>query len=213
MFEKVLSSNAKEALAILGPSGILEGAYMAGGTALALQIGHRLSYDFDFFTDKEFDENILVQRIKKIIPEFQLEKLEWKTILGNIKETRFSFFFYNYPLLFKTGKFLGIDIADIRDIAPMKIAAIADRGTKRDFIDLYFIVELEKILSLSEVLELYEKKFKVLAQNKLHILKSLRYFEDAEEGETPKMLKDILWKEIKKFFENEVKKLSKKFLV
>lgn len=209
MFEQVLSRDAKKSLAILGKSGIFRGVYMAGGTALALQIGHRISVDFDFFTLEEFDEKILVQRIKRTIPDFELEKMEWGTILGYIKKIRFSLFFYNYPLLFKTRDFLGVKIADVKDISPMKIAAIADRGTKRDFIDLYFIIEKEKILSLKEILELYDKKFKLLKQNRMHILKSLCYFNDAEKGKMPKMLKNISWKEVKEFFISEVKKISR----
>lgn len=209
MFEQVLSKDAEKSLAILGNSKILGGAYMAGGTALALQIGHRISIDFDFFTTEEFDEKIFVQRVKKTISDFELEKMEWGTILGYIKKTRFSLFFYDYPLLFKTKDFLGVKIADVKDIAPMKIAAIADRGTKRDFIDLYFIIEKEKILPLKEILELYDKKFRLLKQNRMHILKSLCYFDDAEKGKMPKMLKNISWKEVKEFFISEVKKISR----
>ena len=208
MFEQVLSKDAKNSLAILGESGLLRDAYMAGGTALVLQIGHRISVDFDFFTPKEFNESILIQRIRKLIPDFELEKAEWGTILGNIKRTRFSLFFYTYPLLFKSHDFLGIKVADIKDIAPMKIAAISDRGTKRDFIDLYFIVAKENIFSLKETLELYDKKFKLLKQNRMHILKSMCYFDDAEKEKMPRMLKDVSWKEVKKFFNNEVKKLN-----
>lgn len=185
---------------------------MAGGTALALQIGHRFSYDFDFFTPKEFDENMMTQRIKKEVPYFQLERMEWQTVLGYIKESRFSLFLYSYPLLFKTHKFLGVDIAGIKDIAAMKIAAVSDRGTKRDFIDLYFIIEIEKILSLKESLNLYDKKFKTFKQNRLHILKSLQYFADAEEGAMPKMIKSVSWPEVKKFFQKEVSDLSKELL-
>ena len=213
MFEEILSKDAKESLALLGKSKFLQDAYMAGGTALALQIGHRLSHDFDFFTAKEFNENILVQRIKKLIPEFQLERTEWGTILGYIEKTSFSLFYYTYPLLFKTHNFLGVSIADIKDIAPMKIAAISDRGTKRDFIDLYFIIEIEKILSLQGILELYDRKFKTLKQNKLHIFKSLTYFDDAEQGEMPEMIRDVSWKEVKKLFERKVKNLSKEFFI
>lgn len=88
----------------------------------------------------------------------------------------------------------------------MKIAAISDRGTKRDFIDLYFIIKMEKVLSLDEILRLYDKKFGLLKQNKIHILKSLCYFDDAEQEPMPKMLKDVSWKEVKKFFEEEIKK-------
>lgn len=209
MFEEVLSKNAKESLAILGESKILEDAYLAGGTALALQIGHRYSYDFDFFTPTLFDEKILIQRIKKLVPQFELEQMSWGTILGYISNTRFSLFFYEYPVLFKFHKFSQIKIADVADIAPMKIAAISDRGTRRDFIDLYFITEIEKVLSLKEVLKLYDKKFKALKQNKVHLLKSLLYFEDAEKEEMPQMIKEISWKEVKNFFEKEVKKISK----
>ena len=104
--------------------------------------------------------------------------------------------------------FSGIKIADIKDIASMKIAAISDRGTKRDFIDLYFIIKVKKTLTLDEILRLYDKKFGLLKQNKIHILKSLCYFEDAEEEIMPKMLKDVSWRKIKKFFEGEIKKIK-----
>lgn len=212
MFEEILSKNEKESLAVLGESGILNGAYMAGGTALALQIGHRFSYDFDFFTSEEFDENIMLERIKKLMPDFQLERKEWRTILGYIKGGRFSLFFYSYPLLFKTRKFLNVNIADIRDIAAMKVSAISDRGSKKDFIDLYFILKAKKILSLKEALALYDKKFKTLKQNQLHILKSLCYFADAEEGGMPKMIELVSWKDVKSFFQKEVRNLGRNML-
>jgi hypothetical protein len=103
---------------------------------------------------------------------------------------------------------LGVNVASARDIAPMKIAAISDRGAKRDFIDLFFIIAVEKLYSLEEVLNFYDEKFALLHQNKLHILKALIYFEDAESEIMPKMLKDIKWEEVKKFFEVEVKRIS-----
>lgn len=212
MFEKVLSKKAKESLALIGESQLLKEAYLAGGTALCLQFGHRLSYDFDFFTRKEFDAKILVQRMKKLLPDFKLERTAWGTILGYTGETRFSLFFYDYPLLFKPHKFLEINIADVRDIAPMKIAAISDRGTKRDFIDLFFIMRTLKVLTLKEILKLYDKKFKLLKENKFHILKSLSYFEDAEKDEMPKMIEKVKWLEVKKFFEKETKRVSKTLL-
>lgn len=206
MFEETLPKNAKNSLAILTKSGILKDAYLAGGTALALQIGHRISVDFDFFTRKEFDEKIFVQRMGRLPLGFELERTDWRTILGYINKTRFSLFFYEYPLLAKPHKFLGINICDIKDIAPMKIAAISDRGTKRDFIDLYFIIAAEKLFTLRQILDLYDRKFKILRQNKLHILKSLVYFDDADQNIAPKMLKNADWQEIKNFFNKEVKK-------
>lgn len=206
MFEQVLSNDAKKSLAALGKSRLLKDSYLAGGTALALQIGHRISFDFDFFTNKEFNGKIFAPKLKKIIPNFRLERIAEGTVLGNINKTRFSMFFYDYPLLFKKHDFSGIKIADIKDIAVMKIAAISDRGTKRDFIDLYFIINAEKILPLESILRLYDKKFGLLKQNKLHILKSLVYFEDAEDDPMPVMLKAVKWEDIKKKIKDSVLK-------
>jgi len=212
MFERVLSEDAKNSLALLGKSGLLVNAYLAGGTALALQFGHRYSYDFDFFTQEEFDSRILIQRIARIIPSFKPEKTAWGTILGYIQDTRFSLFFYKYPLISRSREFLGINVADSKDIAPMKVAAIADRGLKRDFIDLYFILEKQRILTLGDALDLYDKKFGVLQQNKVHILKSLNYFDDADKDEVPQMIEPIDWLTVKKFFEREVRILSEELL-
>ena len=208
MFEETLPKKSKDSLAILGDSGLLRDAYLAGGTALALQIGHRVSLDFDFFTAHKFNENLFLQKITSFPVDFELERSEEGTILGYANKTRFSLFFYSYPLLDKPKEFLKIAIASIKDIAPMKIAAISDRGTKRDFIDLYFIVAIEKLYSMEEILNFYDEKFSLLHQNKLHILKSMIYFEDAESERMPKMLKNVEWKKVKIFFEKEVKRLS-----
>lgn len=212
MFEKVLSKNAKGALVTIGKIGLFRHFYLAGGTGLALQLGHRYSFDFDFFTQKKFDEERLIQTLKKLLSNFRLERRDWQTILAYIGDVRFSLFFYNYPLLANTHKFLNVNITDIKDIAAMKIAAIADRGVKRDFIDLYFIFEVKKTLTLDEALSLYDKKFKVLAQNKFHILKSLGYFNDAEENTLPQMIEKVDWKKVKDFFIQEQKRLTKKLL-
>lgn len=212
MFEQAISKAAKKSLALLGKSNILGYAYLAGGTGLALQLGHRVSYDLDFFIQQEFDQEILVQRIAKLLPGFKLERKEWRTVLGYIDGVRFSLFFYKYPLIFKTHLFSNINIADTKDIAAMKIAAIADRGTKRDFIDLYFILYKERILTLEQALELYDKKFKALKQNKIHILKSLVYFEDAKKDVLPKMIKSVSWVSVRKFFIKEQEKIIKKIL-
>jgi len=211
MFEKVLSKNAKESLALLGNIEFFRKAHLAGGTAITLQLGHRVSKDFDFFTKEKFNARNLANKLKEQLPNFKLEKVAWGTIMGYIGKIRFTLFYYNYPLLFKPKSFLGINIADLRDIAAMKIASISDRGWKRDFIDLYFLLK-NRIVSLEECLNLYDQKFKVLQQNKAHILKSLIYFEDAEKEKMPKMFQPVTWLEIKGFLEREVKNLGKKII-
>ena len=206
MFEQVLPGNTKAVLAILEKSEIIQKAYLAGGTALALQLGHRISYDLDFFTQEEFDEQMLLPEIKKI-SDFQLEKIAWRTILGKFKDVKFSIFYYKYPLLYAAKKFGMVKVTDIRDITAMKIAAIASRGTKRDFVDLYFICK--EVVSLPGAIQLYDKKYENLATTEMHIMKSLVYFEDAESDEMPRMLKKVVWEDIKKYFEKEVKKLAR----
>ncbi|MCM8784367.1 MAG: nucleotidyl transferase AbiEii/AbiGii toxin family protein [Candidatus Omnitrophica bacterium] len=206
MFAEVLPGNTKAILALLGKNQIIQKAYLAGGTALALQLGHRISYDLDFFTQEAFDENLLLPEVEEI-SGFHLERISWRTIIGNFKGVKFSIFYYKYPLFYPFKKFGMINVADISDVAVMKITAIACRGTKRDFIDLYFICK--EGISLKETLLLYNRKYKTLTANLVHIQKSLVYFEDAEEEEMPKMLKKVDWENVKEFFEREVKKLAK----
>jgi len=205
VFEQVLPGDTKAILALLEKSGIIQKAYLAGGTALTLQLGHRISYDLDFFTQEEFDEQALLPEIEKI-SNFQLERLAWRTILGKFKDVKFSIFYYKYPLLYSAKKFGMINITDTRDIAAMKIAAIASRGTKRDFVDLYFICR--ETMSLLDVIRVYDEKYRNLAATEIHIMKSLIYFEDAEPDEMPEMLKKASWEDIKKYFEGEIKKLQ-----
>ncbi len=207
MFKETLVRGANGILAALGRSDILRDAYLAGGTAAALQLGHRVSVDFDFFTAKEFNPKVFSANLSKLgsFTDYQVDK---GTVLGTFKGVKFSLFNYKYPLIFPSLNYLALRIADIRDIAAMKIDAIASRGAKRDFVDLYFICEAGYVLS--DILKFYYKKYgKAAANNIIHIQKSLVFFNDAEPEKMPKMLKAAEWEEIKRYFEREVKKLAR----
>ena len=106
-----------------------------------------------------------------------------------------------YPLI----PFVGIMLADERDIAAMKVDAISTRGSKKDFIDLYFLL---KKYSLQEIIGFFETRFRHLAYNRLHILKSLSYFEDAERDPMSMMLQHVPWEEMKRTIADEAKKLA-----
>lgn len=209
MFTNAISNHTADALALLGKSDILKDAYLAGGTACALHLGHRFSFDLDFFTNREFPTKVVMKQLEKL-PEFKLQKTAKWTILGSFPEVKFSYFYYPYPLIGKTSKFANLHIASLSDIAAMKIAAICDRGTKRDFIDLYFITK--QTFSLDDILKLYDKKYKKLTNNLYTILKSLRYFVDADSEDLPEMIKKVSWEEVKGFFTSEVKGLTTKIL-
>jgi len=204
MFEEAISKQTAENLVLLGKSKILGSAYLAGGTALALQIGHRISYDLDFFTDQKFKAQIFLKEMSRF-KLYQHERVGWGTILGKLGNVKFSLFYYPYPLLRKPISFKNISIADIADISAMKIAAISERGTKRDFVDLYFI--LQKI-TLNEVFNFYDRKYQKLSSNSVHIKKSLVYFEDAEKDPTPKMIIPVSWGKVKTFFKKEIKNIN-----
>ena len=204
MFEETFVKGAKDILALLGRSGILQEAYLAGGTAAALQLGHRISVDFDFFTMKEFIPKEISAALSKL-GSFDEEQESKGTLLGKFEGVNFSFFIYKYPLIFPAQKYLSVSIADIRDIASMKIDAIASRGAKRDFIDLYFICKSG--YQLTDILDFYDKKYGRLSSNRIHIQKSLVFFNDAEPDEMPRMLKDVKWGKVKEFFEEEIKKI------
>ncbi|MEK7193689.1 MAG: nucleotidyl transferase AbiEii/AbiGii toxin family protein [Patescibacteria group bacterium] len=179
--------------------------YLAGGTALALQIGHRISGDLDFFSEEAFDESLLIQKLSGSY-EFQIEKKSEQTVLSIISGVKVSFLGYPYPLLVPANEALGVRVADIRDIACMKIDAASNRGTKRDFIDLYCIIRAA--FSLSDILQFFEKKYSILHYNMMHIKKSLVYFEDAEGDPMPQMLQPVSWEEVKSFLEREALRLS-----
>lgn len=204
MFDQVITERTKSSLALLGKEKILEKCYMAGGTALALQLGHRLSFDLDFFTPVEFERKELIQKMESF--GLKVDREDWGTILGKIGDIKFSLFHYQYPLVAQTIDYLGNNLASMQDIAAMKIDAIGGRGAKRDFTDLYFLIK--KLGDLQLLLKFYDEKYQKLTANKVHILKSLTYFDDADKEEDPKMLApDYSWETVKKTLRDEVKKL------
>ncbi len=208
MFPATLSPDTASTLALLSESHICDNAYLAGGTALALQLGHRMSVDLDFFSFQPFSSQEIVDKLKKI-GDFCISQQTEKTINGVLNKVKFSYFFYSYPLIKDTNKYLAINLASTQDIAAMKLAAICDRGTKKDYIDLYFLL---KSYSIEEMFSCYEKKYHLLEANRITILKSLQYFVDADESETPIMVTKVEWEEVKERLKKEVKLLTKKYL-
>lgn len=204
MFTKTLLPDTLRAIKLTSTIPIVQRAYLAGGTALALQLGHRISVDLDFFTEEKFDEDIVATGLSRF-DEFKEDRRDWATVLGWIGKTRFSIFYYKPKLIDKLIPYEGIQLASKKDIAAMKLHALSDRGFRRDFIDLFFLV---KDFSLDEMLEFYSEKYG-LADDKLYsVIKGLGYFNDAID-EIPNMLIPVDWDEVKEFFKKETKRLAK----
>ena len=185
-----------------------DGFYLAGGTGLALQLGHRDSIDFDFFKEGDFDTSLLIEKILKI---FGSEKVvvtqqEENTISCLIDGSiQLSFFGYHHSLLQPVIKTDYFDIASVIDIGCMKLSAITSRYVEKDYIDLYFILQG---LPLSEFLENFVKKYPSF--DKTLILKSLVYFDDVlEEPILFEENKDVSFETVKSFLQKTVKEYFK----
>jgi hypothetical protein len=205
MYPQTLYPKTKKILDDLKNLGFLKDWYLAGGTGLALQLGHRKSIDLDFFTDNFPKRELLLGQLKTLSPKITQEtKGTLDASMGGVKV---SFLEYDYLLLGKKVEYEGIKIAGVLDITCMKVTAISSRGSKKDFVDLYFVLEK---YSLSEIFEAVEKKFRGVKYQKLHLLKSISYFADADKDPSPDMIKKASWEDIKKDLEKKVKEYSKK---
>jgi len=203
MFYNILDKKRKEILPLLKE--FKNDFYLAGGTGLALQIGHRDSIDFDFFTKNDIDTEKLFQKIKKIFENYQIQKIQDEkntlTVIIN-NDIKLSFFTYDYKILDDFIEDENLKIAAIKDIATMKISAIMSRSTEKDYIDLYFIFQNN---SLNDVLFWTQEKFNNTLSEPL-ILKSLVYFDDIiSEPINFKNNKNTKFEDIKKFLVNLIK--------
>ncbi len=175
-----------------------DGFYLAGGTALALQIGHRTSLDFDFYVDHPFDPLTQVQKLSTPAKKIKVTTQKQDTLLAVVNNIQVSAFFYPYKKLKPLIKTEYMSLASLEDIAAMKLLAIAQRGKKRDFIDMFFLCQR---FSLRDIIGFCEKKFPSF--DPYNGLRGLIYFDEAEK-ETPRFAlsykKRINWLEIKEFF-------------
>ncbi|MBW2063950.1 MAG: nucleotidyl transferase AbiEii/AbiGii toxin family protein [Deltaproteobacteria bacterium] len=204
MFEQVLSKEALEVIEILGPK--LTRFYLAGGTGLALQLGHRKSEDLDFFTDKRFTPDLLLSST----PHARVLFTDEGTIHFELWGIRVSLLYYEPPLAYPAIDWRDMKVADIRDIGAEKIKTISQRGAKKDFIDLYAILKMR--YSIEELCNFFGRRFNDSDMNLYHVLRSLVFFEDAEQDPLPHMLvsgKDWDWEQIKTFFIESIEAFEK----
>lgn len=186
-----------------------EGFYLAGGTALALQIKHRISVDFDFYNQSKFDSAKIYQMFQaQKSTKLLLNTILKDTLILEINNIGISLFTYNYLLLKPPFVSNYLNIASLEDIAAMKLIAIIQRGVKRDFIDLYF---LSNILGLEKIADLTKKKYPGF--NRYLACQALVYFQDAEKKQAREMemFKPPEWKKVKKYFTSEVANLKRKW--
>ena len=202
----ILNDAQRSVIAHLGKALAHTDFYLAGGTAAALQLGHRSSMDFDWFIDKLGDPEILFRRLKSCNIAFEIQSVSPETVYVTVNTVEASFMGYNYPLIQPKVFWpeYGIHLAGLDDIACMKLSAIALRGSQKDFVDLHYLIT--HIRPLEDYLQFYMKKYK--NRDMGHVVRSLVYFADAEGEPALKMIKPLIWQDLKSDFEKWVKDLT-----
>lgn len=205
MHPKVLSAKGWSIARRLVEGGFTEGWVLAGGTGLALQLGHRVSEDLDFFRPETFDPAALAHALA-VAGRVSVQSRSAGTLHVAVDGLRVSFLATQRPPLFPGIPYRGLVVADTRDIAVTKILAIGGRGSRKDFVDLYFF--LRDGGSLESAFESTRRRFEGVDFNEYDLLRSLVFFDDAETEPMPRMLRRVSWTDIKRTLTGEVRRLS-----
>lgn len=212
MFTEAISASLLGLLEKLNAIPDLTSPYLGGGTALALQLGHRKSEDLDFFIPEELNiellmksaqrtgEDILVLNETPAHTEFLLREIRVDFIRERITP-KFPFLRI-HPL---AGE---LKMADARDIGRMKLLAIASRGSKKDFVDLFCLTR--GVISLESLIALSESEHREVRYSRLLFLKGLVDFEEAEQEPDPVMIWATSWGQVKDGLTEEVRRIAHK---
>jgi hypothetical protein len=161
---------------------------------LALQLGHRRSVDFDWFTRRTLAPAEVLDDVRSFGLSIHVRKNEEGTFLGQVGGVDYSLFRYRYELVGRSVSFEGCQVASLEDIAAMKMTAIVQRATKRDYVDLYAIFRSGTV-GLRDVVSTMERKYPGVDPSLAR--RALTYFEDVERQPMPEMLRKTTWNEVK----------------
>jgi predicted nucleotidyltransferase component of viral defense system len=184
--------------------------YLGGGTALALQIGHRISTDLDWFSTQR---RLLAPEREEIClalsdsGQFEVISEQDGMLFTRLFGADVSFIYQHHPLLEPTVEYRGIQLASPTDIGLMKLAAINSRGTRRDFVDVYC---LREVVTLDRLLELAVTKYADRPGFQAIAVRALAYFEDAEQQPMPRLLTPVRWADVRAYCEAAARRLARR---
>jgi hypothetical protein len=204
---EALKAKQIKVLRQIGPLQQERGYYLAGGTALAIYFGHRFSVDLDWFIPTSMGDALILAESLRAGLKFVTEQTAPGTLHGTVAGVRVTFLEFRYPLLAPLAKWkdMGCSLAALDDLACMKLSALAQRGQRKDFCDIYALGTEHR--PLKDMLGLYRRKFNV--QDISPVLYGLSYFEDADSERMPRMLWKVGWRTIKSTIQDWVKELGK----
>ena len=204
--KNTVETSTLELLIKLQADKALKELHLAGGTSLALQMGHRKSIDLDLFSQHDFNTNSLLEYLEQNY-HFKTDYTAQNTLKGSINNIKLDIISHKYTLVKPILNIESTRLYSIEDIAAMKLNAIAGNGTRsKDFIDIYFIL---KLFTLEEILSFYKAKYK--ERNIMHVVKSLNYFEDIGIQDWPEMIleQNLSLQKVKTNLEKHVSNFSK----
>lgn len=205
-----ISLAMKEILHFLGQQPYINRFYLAGGTALSLQIGHRSSVDLDFFSElDELDEASRTEIVRSLkLKDLQVLENVGGNLLMLLDGVRIGFFGYGYPLVQEPAWLNNVALASLVDIGLMKCDALISRGSRKDFYDLYFI---SRLIPLENLLQFGEQKFPLFRDFAMVVLESMILFDIADRDVQPELLVGVSWYQIKTYFLLEAERLSQSY--
>ena len=197
----------REVLRFIGQSHFAQRFYLAGGTALALRVGHRRSIDLDFFSEADQVTHRSRKEIVRALLPLGLQVLEDTdgNLLTQVAGMHVGFFSYGYPLLRPTEAVERVALASLIDIGLMKPNALIGRGSRKDFYDLFAIaqrINFTDLLSQGAIKYPYVRDFALMA------VESMVLFENADIDVQPELLIDVPWDDVKRFFLDEARALG-----
>jgi hypothetical protein len=197
-----LTPSTLDAFRLASQLEFIQSFYLAGGTGLALHFGHRISVDLDFFSE---NSQAVDQQQRSILhttfdePSLEITYDKDSTFVALWRGVGVSFFRLNaYPLASPTYELNNIRLASVEEIGAMKLAAIINRGTRKDMVDMYFILQQ---ISLETLFQLAALKYAKIRSFPVSAVRALSYFEDAESLPMPQMIDKTPWSKMKKFLE------------
>lgn len=201
-----ISAGQRRALARLNEAGLLRSVYLVGGVAVALHLGHRRSVDLDLFSrTPTLDLDALGKEAVRSLDATTVARSDaaLALLIGRVPVDVVRYPFRRLERL--TAGPEGVEVAGLRDLAAMKIAAIARRGIRRDFWDLHEILTRTR-RTFGASLDDYRRKFGRAESDLYHVLRGMSWFEDAEADRSPPGLTAAHWREIRAWFEERVAK-------
>ncbi len=180
--------------------------YLAGGTALALQIGHRKSVDFDFFSSEKLPANLLAKAAETVGKQPTVVVNEPQQLTFNIDGIEITYLYYPFPSVLPFEHYEGIRLLSVKEIACSKAYTLGRRATFKDYVDIYFIFS-ENHSTLFETVDLASKKYGEMFDPRL-FLEQLVYLEDVPETEIAFLRGAVGRERIKEYFENQIKQIE-----